>query len=254
MTGFRIWSGSLATSLTGIVVRTYLSGTLQESLASGQLGALISGSNANLYFTSTKPFNSIGIEVVSVVALLQQVRVFSFYTQTPSVLPVYLSDLRAEAAPGGARLSWQQWADEPVDYIEVERSGNGRDFRPLARVSGDSAGRRSFTDAGASDRCWYRVHALTAAGKSYYSPVATCRMASPGSRWRVAGVRTLQLNTDRKGNAVIRIYTSEGTLLWQERRLLQATQTVTLPAGAPGICLLVLEQDGYRDCARLLLP
>lgn len=54
----------------------------------------------------------------------------------PVMLPIELVDFSARSSDRGVDLNWSTYSEVNNDYFRIERSSNGKDFTPLAKING----------------------------------------------------------------------------------------------------------------------
>ncbi|RYZ22534.1 MAG: hypothetical protein EOO16_08675 [Chitinophagaceae bacterium] len=243
--GFRVWSGNLATVLNNVVVKTYLGNSIQQTISGNSLLNVRNGGYNDLYFYNSAPYNKVTLELGSIASVLQQMRVFNFTVEGLTSLPVYFTDLSVQAVGGRRHLSWEQYADEPLSFIRVEKSTDRSRFEPV-QEAGTASGRVSWTDHSAAPRAWYRLHGKTSAGKEYFSAVVESRLQDAPLRIRpnTAGELVIESAGLEGRNGLLRLFTPDGSLAVSSPLRLQARNTLPLPGLPAGTYLATLTVDG----------
>jgi len=111
------------------------------------------------------------------VGLILMTTVFSYANTNVSagkekyanITPV--SPLEGEALEFGNRIAWQNFEKEDVKFFIIQRSSDGKDFKPLAMVKKiDGQDSYSFIDKKAENKQWfYRIMQVNRSGDGYFT-------------------------------------------------------------------------------------
>ncbi|RYY98440.1 MAG: hypothetical protein EOO11_08075 [Chitinophagaceae bacterium] len=156
-------------------------------------------------------------------------------TTSYQVLPLHKLELRAHADGDRHLLDWEVVADEQLTRQELEVSGNGRDFRPLA--SPGTAGRNYAYRPEATGTQFYRLRVSFDNGRSYTSNTVAVQPRAGSATTRllstVARGGTLRLSSPQPAGYAV--YDAAGAVL----------TSGTLPAGAAFLQLPRLPAGTY---------
>jgi hypothetical protein len=100
-------------------------------------------------------------------------------SKLPTVVPLQMLSVTAKPYPGYNRIEWTTASEKGTEFFEVERSLNGRDFEPIAKLSaaGNSIDKRtySYNDLLGEEYkiAYYRIKTTDREGKSTLSGVST---------------------------------------------------------------------------------
>lgn len=98
-------------------------------------------------------------------------------------LPVQESSLNVTSSNNGAAINWTVKSDEPLDYVDIEKSADGLSFQPLQQTQTVATGSNEysglFTDNSVhnNDVVYYRLKIHTLAGRTVYSVVKKISLA-----------------------------------------------------------------------------
>lgn len=179
--GFKIAGSNLGSVLSGLTIKTYLGNTLQETASSGSFLTLLSWSDNDLYFTTTKSFDAVRLEISGLALINYSLDIYKGYalTSSPFTLPVIIKDFKIAKKEGKAQLSWKIEAKRDEDRLIIEKSADGKIFYPLREVKGAGESLYTFLDEDwAGNKCFYRIRCITPAGKNYYSIICEYSAAS----------------------------------------------------------------------------
>ena len=157
-----------------------------------------------------------------------------------STLPLTLTSFNGALKNNTIQLNWTTAQEENLDKFIVEKSPNGIDWQTLTTVkaSGNSNTTKEYntTDPAAASVNFYRLKQLDIDGKYTYSQ--TIRIHSNGNER--SGIRlypnpatnatTLNINTENKVAAHIKIYNQLGLQLQQlQRSLIAGSNNIPVP-------------------------
>ncbi|MCC6761683.1 MAG: T9SS type A sorting domain-containing protein [Chitinophagaceae bacterium] len=180
---------------------------------------------------------------------------FSASNEFPLVpLNVTLKQFGARRQGQSAELNWKVSCTGAYATFELQRSTDGKNFSNVYTEKATAARCNepfTFADASAgAGKLFYRLKLTSDAGKVTYSSVAMLLPTGAVQGFNmslvpnvVSGNALLQLSSNQKGNALIRVVAAGGQLLQSQRVNLVAgsqsvaLQTATLPAGMYTIVL-----------------
>ncbi len=176
-------------------------------------------------------------------------------------LSVELVEFVARAQQADAHLSWRTASEQQNNYFEVERSADGRHFKPLGRVPG--RGRTAtygYVDAGAAREpaptLYYRLRQVDLDGRASYSPTqAVSFRATAGARlWPnpSAGPATLDLTSLPPGDYRLTLLDAAGRAVRQLTRPAGQAYPLDLAALPAGVYVLRGEGPGGPFAQRVL--
>ena len=144
-------------------------GTLNLTYNNSAVAGFVIGNSNNQ--TTISDFSDVTIDLV-------------YYYCPLQFLSMQLRNFTASGDRDNIRLSWQNAAEEEGITYEVEVSGNGREFRQMARLSGKGKGSQQYdiTDrpgAAENQKLYYRLRIIDAAGRSSYSAVKAVSLGDP---------------------------------------------------------------------------
>jgi hypothetical protein len=181
-----------------------------------------------------------------------------------TALPLLFVNVSATAnEERNATVIWQVQQESGVANYSVERSTDGRIFKFLANLKAIGAGSYKIEDTQLPTEAsilYYRIVALSADGKSTYSPVAKVQVAEkkvirlfPNP---VADKFVVQLSVQMANQMfTVNVRTMDGKLVWEKHNLTaNSNQQLPLSAAslATGVYLLeLLTTDGTIWTSRL---
>ncbi len=171
-----------------------------------------------------------------------------------SLLPVEFTYFSGEHSNAGNLLRWATAAEQHNAYYAVERSQDGSQFTPIARVEGTGAGNTaaaySYTDAKApAVNCYYRLKQVDKDGQFIYSKTILVAGSSNANTVQVypspaqAAVSVL-ISNEVEGNGKISVYDMAGhnvrsQTIVKSNNLLQAA--VNVNDLTPGLYLVEIK-------------
>ena len=168
----------------------------------------------------------------------------SFYwgsiNATQSPLPIILTEFQGQSTPDGIQLTWVTESEITFDYFQVERSFDGLEFEPLAKINarGSSHGQTfyNYLDRTARNtQNYYRLKNVDLNGSSDYSKII--RVENDGStpvifpNPVVLGNFTVKVNPSSLPADFVLFNGLGKSLLSTELR--NATTLISLPPGTP---------------------
>jgi hypothetical protein len=140
--------------------------------------------------------------------------------------PVTLLNLSGKKDSGVNLLTWTTSQELNSSYFEVQRSGDGRNFKALGKVTaaGNSSAERTyhFADANASGDSYYRLRMVDINGSYKYSSVVKIASSTTISvnfyPNPVQDQLQVSLNTDKTGTAEVMISNNNGQVVYRSTR------------------------------------
>ena len=237
--GFRIRVSpavSLDTLRKYTVISTYNSngGTLIESAHTEDISGLDStgtGTDWFLYFVSTKPFNTLELNVYPNVAILNKAFKFdvlyAFATLNEQVLPATIGDFKATVAGKNVSLSFQSLTESSVASYRIERSGNGGvSYATVASLpakgNSNAAVLYNFTDAVTVDGSYlYRVVIVNKDGTTKATNSLSVLINAQGKIFLypsiVSAGQNINIKTSQTGAVTVLLYDAQGRAVQQQR-------------------------------------
>ena len=151
------------------------------------------------------------------------------------VLPVELTDFRAQAEGGQVSLSWETASELNNHYFTIERSAENRAFEAIAEVDGAGNSqqplRYQYTDQNPGQgRQYYRLKQTDFDGGSSYSSVVEVTVATTQQlSGRIypnpaAAQTTLELEIPHPQQAIIQVSSLSGQVVKRSQKSLEAGQ------------------------------
>ena len=145
-------------------------GTVNLTYNNSAISGFVIGNSNNQ--TTISDFSDVTIEVV-------------YYFCPLQILSTQLGNFTVSGSQEGILLSWRNATEEDGSSYEVEVSGNGRDFRSLAKLSGKGKGSQQYnlTDrpgATPPKKLYYRLSITDVRGRVSYSSVKAVSLGTPG--------------------------------------------------------------------------
>lgn len=203
--------------------------------AAGAAGTTVAGSVTSNSLSSWSPFTLGSVSAAS-------------------PLPLHDLSISALALPEANRISWQPPIADDVRSFVIERSADGHAFSELGRQSPKAAGTAYVFDdiVPLRGKSCYRLRAEDAAGKAFYSNVATVQRAASGN-----GFFSIYPNPTRGGVLLSVSAAGEFTVSDLAGRTILHTQiagsrTIDLSALTPGIYVAVFRSSGQTETTRLV--
>ncbi len=149
-------------------------------------------------------------------------------SSTSASLPVVFSAFDATAKQGSVACQWTTEQEINNNYFELERSFDGRNFKPVAMIfsyESNSSIRRqySYTDKSSSlqgkTQVWYRIRQVDLDGQSSYSKVISLRFRNtPVAELQVMpnpfrSQMEIQVEAAAAGKAELRLLNTEGRVI-----------------------------------------
>jgi hypothetical protein len=185
-----------------------------------------------------------------------------------STLPVMFDSVRAMVKENQVQIAWSNLTERDVDFYQVERSSNAKDFKPIIRISPSSnlndKAAYAFTDQHPLDgNNYYRIRVTIISGKIITSRVlkAITGFSTPGLTVYPNPVTEERFNVSlaavQKGRYTLGLTNGAGVLVQQTQLSLQGegiTQPVSLPAGLKaGVYVLSVKGEHYTASKLILL-
>lgn len=218
------------------VVSTYNSdgGLLIESAHTESISGMDSsgtGTDWFLYFTSTKPFNTLELNVYPNVTPLGSAFEFDvlygFATINSSVLPATIGDFKATVAGKNVSLSFQSLTESSVASYRIERSGNGGvSYATVASLpakgNSNAAVLYNFTDAVTVDGSYlYRVVIVNKDGTTKATNSLSVLINAQGKIFLypsiVSAGQNINIKTSQTGAVTVLLYDAQGRAVQQQR-------------------------------------
>ncbi len=170
------------------------------------------------------------------------------FTVTGS-LPITLDYFRGNPSSSGFDLQWSTSLEQNANYIEVERSIDGKNFRSQARITAKGVpSRYSFTDAlsDVNAKYFYRLRLVDIDGSSKFSPVIFLSRTGQGRGFEVnpnPATDIIRIQSTFT-SATLNLYNLSGVLVKTQQW--NAGTVISLSALPSGIYLLKLS-DGKKS-------
>jgi len=169
------------------------------------------------------------------------------------VLPVKFSNLTGTGTTAGNQLFWTAFAQESVNYFEIERSADGTSFQKIAdKVYPGSLNYQSYQwlDADAvAGRNYYRVKATERGGAVYYTNIVMIANRKPAKWNYLVSDDNLILNNVKvqAGNVTAMVMNEAGQTVaaksWNQNGG-AFNQVMLLPPAARGIYIVKVNNEG----------
>ena len=207
---------------------------------------LVNYSNAT-NFPTTSDFSNGGLDQIAISGLW-------ITTNAYVVLAETIDDLSATVTGREVRLSWTLPLKDNVEFLTVERSGDGSSYTPLIRIDSPSTGYHNAVDSQPLQRQnYYRIKLVAFDGSTLgYSPVADAYVATaptyPGIRIFPNPIDGRRLSVTAEGLQIdsytITVYSMNGAVVLSKQ--VQAGPVLSLNIGLPatlppGVYLLCLK-------------
>ncbi|MBO9199949.1 MULTISPECIES: T9SS type A sorting domain-containing protein [Niastella] len=177
--------------------------------------------------------------------------------QPASTLPLTLTSFNGIFKNNAVQLNWTTSLEDNVDKFVVEKSSNSTDWQPLTivKATGTSIISNEYktTDATAAAVNYYRLKMVDLDGQYTYSQIIQIR--SNGDEKTsvrlypnpVANSATLNITSDNKLTATIKLYNQAGAPLQQlQRPLITGSNNIPVPGIAllqPGVYIITVEDE-----------
>ena len=178
------------------------------------------------------------------------------------MLPVKFSNLTGTGTTEGNQLFWTAFAQENVNWFEIERSVDGVHFTKLSdKVYPGTVGYQSYQwlDANiVSARNYYRIKAVERTGAVYYTNTVmiNSRKAAQWVCQQSYGSVILSNAKVQKGNVAATIVNTAGQIIttksWNQNGG-AFNQAMLLPVSAKGIYVVKIENEGAVANFKILI-
>ncbi|MBK8090236.1 MAG: T9SS type A sorting domain-containing protein [Chitinophagaceae bacterium] len=182
-------------------------------------------------------------------------------------LPVTFSNVNAKETNGSVLVNWSNLTESDVNFYEVERSTDGRNFTAIGKVQpkGNDYGKwdYSFTDANPARTNYYRVKAVEFGNSTRSSVILKVSSERTANAFVVYPnpvqnkVVTLQANNIAAGAYSVTIVNSNGQQVFAKTMNFQAgsvSQSIELPSSVkPGMYMLRIENAGTKSVTSLFV-
>lgn len=182
-------------------------------------------------------------------------------------LPVKFLSFFAIKNGDDAKLNWTVESDENNNFFEVERSTDGRVYRPLNKVSAKANGRSVNTYESAdfalsklgSNQVFYRIKQVDRDGQITYSTIRNLNAVRRGTPVQlfpnpVKSITKLVIDADAPGKASITIRDMGGKLVQQINTLLvrgMNQQDLNVASLASGEYTVLVVGEGFNHTLKL---
>ena len=180
-----------------------------------------------------------------------------------AALPVTLVNFTATRKDTKVLVNWTTATEQHNDYFIVERSGDGRNFVPIAKVKAKGNSNRlvnyELTDslplAGTN---YYRLKQVDVDGKFTYSPIAVVKMNGQDATIYLYPnpVTTFaRINAAPNAKFAARIATSQGSLILSLKgdvNQINAAINSALPRMTSGLYILTLQNDTGQQTIKMV--
>lgn len=178
------------------------------------------------------------------------------------VLPVKFSNLTGTGTTAGNQLFWTAFAQEAVNYFEIERSVDGTNFQKIAgKVYPGGFNYQSYQwldETAAAGRNYYRIKATERTGAVYYTNIVMIA-SKKAAKWNyMLSNDNLILNNIKvqQGNVTAMIMNQAGQLMaaksWNQNGG-AFNQVLLLPATAKGIYIVKIDNEGAVYSFKILI-
>jgi len=172
-------------------------------------------------------------------------------------LPIELGDFSAQEVPDGVLLEWTTLQEQDNDYVAVERSANGVDFREIGRQPGhgNSQSLRSyqFTDHRPLVNNYYRLRQVDFDGSVQYYPTIYTRFSGSKAKihaWPNPARDQLYLQSSKRGHAHLNLVDAHGTALRHWEQELGYETRIDVSALGTGMYTLSIRRNGRSHTLR----
>lgn len=184
-----------------------------------------------------------------------------------TALPVNFANVNAKQINGGVLVSFSNLTESDIDFYEVERSTDGRNFTSIGKVQpkGNDYGKwdYSFTDAAPASKSYYRIKSVEFSNTTKYSVILKVSSERTANAFVVYPnpvqnkVVTLQANNITPGAYSVTIVNSNGQQVFAKTINFQAgsvSQSIELPSSVkPGMYMLRIENAGTKSVTSLFI-
>jgi hypothetical protein len=182
-------------------------------------------------------------------------------------LPVMFDSVRAVVRNDQVQIAWSNLTEREVSYYQVERSVDGKDFKPVYRFEPvhnlNAKAGYSFTDNNAvPGNNYYRIRVMIHTGKIVSSRIlkAQTGFSTPGFSIYPNPVTDDRFNVTlasvRRGTYQLRLINGAGVCIQQTAINLQGdgiTQSVNFPPGLNGGVYIVSLKGEEYETSRLIV-
>ncbi|MEQ1798424.1 MAG: T9SS type A sorting domain-containing protein [Lacibacter sp.] len=182
-------------------------------------------------------------------------------------LPVNFANVSAKQTNGGVLVSFSNLTESDLNYYEIERSTDGRNFTSIGKVQpkGNDYGKwdYSFTDVAPANKSYYRIKSVEFSNTTKFSVILKVSSERTANAFVVYPnpvqnkVVTLQANNIAAGAYSVTILNSNGQQVFAKTMNFQAgsvSQSIELPASVkPGMYMLRIENAGTRSVTSLFV-
>jgi hypothetical protein len=149
--------------------------------------------------------------------------------------PVDFIGIEASRVDKDIRVRWKVGEENDLAGYEIERSGNGRDFRTIGYLGADDLSSYEFTDKSVESGKWhYRIKTVEKhAYMKRYSPVAKIDLAAVDATMNiypnpVDGLLSILLSNAFKPPYDLKVIASDGRTVWQRRGVIPDGSAIRL--------------------------
>lgn len=123
-----------ASLLSGVVIKTYLNNTLQQTFTGGSLLSLslLTGTKQCITANASLKFNYVELELNNTLSLLWDVNVYYGFGMNLVALPVHFNNEKLNASNGVFTYSWESSSDHEVATYTLLHSIDGLTYLPVA--------------------------------------------------------------------------------------------------------------------------
>lgn len=189
------------------------------------------------------------------------IRFYEFGTNAATsaiALPVTFIRFEGRKASGSNQLLWHVADERNVSHYEVERSGDGRNFRTVGMISAGGQNSYEFNDRTNLRTAYYRIRNVDQGGRFAYSQIVSLKEVGSQVVLNVFPVPaksevTLQYNTTGAGTSLF-LATAHGQQVRQQQLPTGSQQTtISIADLTPGLYFLqVRHADGTVETAKLI--
>ena len=242
-------------------LRLFVNGLLNKAIVDNTIGDI--GEESPLILGNSNDFN------VPYKAMMDEVQLYNYaLTEAQAlalynsqvVLPVTFIDVFAQRQREQASISWEIGLETNTARYEIDRSGDGKQFKSIGKIAAAQRSFYTFNDLKPLDgTSFYRIRAIDNDGLVTYSK--TVRLNTPGTGSNLAvfpnpvSLHTFRVRFEKAISEKLnmKLYDLSGRLVWQRSLECNGTEAgVELPPSVPaGVYQLVTESSRHKDVQKL---
>lgn len=181
-----------------------------------------------------------------------------------------IQHLEASSHEGHVTVRWQTTRESNLDYYSLERSSDGKEFRPVARVLGkgsmeDASGYFLIDPAPVFGVTYYRVRSYSFKGESQATDIMTIHTTAPATALGITHVEPnpfkerfrVSYNAEAEGDVEIKLTSISGQLVYSDLVKSGKDTSNQFEFNAPeslrpGIYFLSLHQENEQKTVKLI--